>query len=1014
MFFDYRSQSLLVLAKAMRDALRESPNPDPLKPVWVVIQNKEAQQWLTLELAKLDGIAVNFEFVFPSELMWKLYRQSFPDTPKNLPSDRTSIHWQLFELLQSSPQTNIKGLNIPDTKEKCFHLAGQISDVFDLYQVYRPDLLHGWQNGRFSTIDKQEVWQAYLWNYLVKKWSNDYPGMPSRTEALKTMLNSLNDAPEIPELYVFGLSQFSSPFAELITSIAIHSDVHLFCADVDEDSEFRKWAQPQKHSFQVLNEFYLQKRIESKKITISSEEPDLIHTLEKRAASGALKIHSCHNPVREVRVLKDEFLKVLDKYPDLEAHEILIMVPDMDEYGPLIQNIFGFDEGEPKIPVTHPRFSQNPGAQTVTLLLDLLSGSFKVTRFMDFINTEVIKSRLNLNTEELNILRSWLIDNHIHWGLQDSDSSYSLEKAAHVFMGGFAMEPGDFQSFKNFIPESSVNTSSQSEIAAKYAFFVRFLIRLMAETVKEKPIMVWLELLSGWVEDLNSFSVTQDGSFSQVQKLLARLLESSKYFSSDTAISFSLFKEWVAAQLQDTGASSSGFGHGVMLSSYIPYRNIPFKYIAVLGFNEGTFPRNPIRPGFDLINKFPLPGDRITKEDDELLFLERLKSTELGIHFSYLGQDQHSENQRLPSILLQEFSDITSTKGIKIETRKHRLHAFDAEYFEKPSSYSLANKELSKQVVRSNVQSKVFLDKFSDMAEISEVHITELISFFSNPSKHFITRVLNLNDGYTDSELEDREAFNLQGLLGYTADHLIYEGIESDLEPDLVKEFALKKGILPLGLTGKKEFDFRLNDLLEMTNKVGELRLSEDKAEEIELDIQGCSLTGTVDHVYDQRRVIFRLGKLRAKDLIPAWIMHLVLNAGTEHGRETLIITKEKSDNGTKITTSVFSEVKDPEVVLSQLLNWYLSGISEHTKLAFFPDTSKAYYDSLVSGKEGSDLFKKAYEAWLGSEYSFTADGADFYNALAWRGLDPIATKEFRELAELFWAPVLKHFEEKT
>ncbi|HBQ59655.1 MAG TPA: hypothetical protein DD671_08535, partial [Balneolaceae bacterium] len=67
MIHNYQSHSLHSLANTFISEASASGHANPLEPVWVIVQNNEIKEWLSLEWAKESGIAGNFKFIFPSE-----------------------------------------------------------------------------------------------------------------------------------------------------------------------------------------------------------------------------------------------------------------------------------------------------------------------------------------------------------------------------------------------------------------------------------------------------------------------------------------------------------------------------------------------------------------------------------------------------------------------------------------------------------------------------------------------------------------------------------------------------------------------------------------------------------------------------------------------------------------------------------------------------------------------------------------------------------------------------------
>ncbi len=56
---------------------------------------------------------------------------------------------------------------------------------------------------------------------------------------------------------------------------------------------------------------------------------------------SSITFHVCHSPQREVEVLHDRLLAMLEEDPTLTPRDIIVMVADIDSYSPFIQAVFG-------------------------------------------------------------------------------------------------------------------------------------------------------------------------------------------------------------------------------------------------------------------------------------------------------------------------------------------------------------------------------------------------------------------------------------------------------------------------------------------------------------------------------------------------------------------------------------------------------------------------------------------------------------------------------------------------
>ena len=100
-----------------------------------------------------------------------------------------------------------------------FQLAGCIVEVFDRYQVYRPELLLRWEAG-----EDADKWQARLWRRLCAGQT------PHRAWLYADCRRRLMAPPPIlPErLHLFGMSSLAPVYWQLFQQLGRHMAVHCF------------------------------------------------------------------------------------------------------------------------------------------------------------------------------------------------------------------------------------------------------------------------------------------------------------------------------------------------------------------------------------------------------------------------------------------------------------------------------------------------------------------------------------------------------------------------------------------------------------------------------------------------------------------------------------------------------------------------------------------------------------------------------------------------------------------
>ncbi|MAL16298.1 MAG: hypothetical protein CL670_11030 [Balneola sp.] len=1016
MFNIYQSHSLRLLSNHLSEIFAPD-SANPLTQQWVIVQNNEIKEWLSLQLAKDQGIAGNLKFIFPSEFIWLLYRLKHDEVPKVLPSDLQAMQWAIFKQLTTNAAL-LKQLpsfgNTEGDSKRLFQLSNQLADNFDQYQVYRPDMMENWVHGKLATKHKDEKWQLSIWRSLNQAWnqSEKTRDIPRRSQAYAELLNWLQDPDNeiwdhIPkQLYVFGLSQTSKPFLEVISNLSSQIELQYFTKsvqDVQPHSEIENlvlnWSKPASEQLNLLKSI-----LNNAQLPFSQEEL----LASERNVLPEIAIHSCHNNRREVEVLKNEILSFLDEHHDAKASDILAMVPDAEEYAGILETVF--NEEEPVLPVSQLSGKNYQSAEyTISELLELLSSSFKATAVLQLLNLEPVKSKFKLTDDHLDLLEDWILVNRVHRSLgEEFNEQYSWRKGLNQLISGFMMQSGSLGVYNGLVPFGELSSSDDAELTANFSQFIHALKDAKNRSESSKTPSEWIEFTESLVDTFVGQSDGKEAASASLRKLLDKLRRQMEFTEENPKVNFDLIKDWLTSQLKSHDSSSGRFGQGVTVSSYIPYRSVPFKFIAMLGINEGVFPRKAVRPEFDLIYAQPKPGDRILKEDDSYLFLETLQAAETHLHLSYKGQDQRSDSERLPSILIQQLLDTKGEEGKGII--RHSLHPFNKKYFDGKGlkSYSDSNLNLAQKM---QLESQDHPILFTDGAWSSDshnttdiVHISDIINYFSHPSKYLLQNELNIKNYNSFNEVIDREQFKLQGLDRYKLDDYLFDALANDHPINQVFNFASAAALIPQKLQGKKSFQVEKENIQELVNSLENLTNEEERKEDIRINFEGAEILGIINGIYDDVLVTYRVGKRREKHEVGHWLKHLLLLS-----------------NGTPITKSIFLSKDDDSVdileipseniyknPLNDYLKWFFSNEPILNKAAFFPASSQSFAKTFSDGSDLEKAKSKAESQWQVTKFNQYGESGDYFNALLWRGYNPIEIEAFQQKGLRFWVPFLE------
>ena len=111
-------------------------------------------EWVKMALARDAGICAATEVQLPARFIWQLYRRVLgrAQVPAHSPLDKTMLAWRLMRVLPAvrgeAGFEPLAGYLEADDDTRLFQLALRIADLYDQYQVHRPDWLDAWAGGR--------------------------------------------------------------------------------------------------------------------------------------------------------------------------------------------------------------------------------------------------------------------------------------------------------------------------------------------------------------------------------------------------------------------------------------------------------------------------------------------------------------------------------------------------------------------------------------------------------------------------------------------------------------------------------------------------------------------------------------------------------------------------------------------------------------------------------------------------------------------------------------------------
>ncbi|MBK8284213.1 MAG: exodeoxyribonuclease V subunit gamma [Ahniella sp.] len=318
------------------------------------------------------------------------------------------------------------------------------------------------------------------------------------------------------------------------------------------------------------------------------------------------------------------------------------------------------------------------------------------------------------------------------------------------------------------------------------------------------------------------------------------------------------FAELLREQLSAPALDAPSPGGGIRFSGLLPFRSLPFRFIAVLGLEAGAFPRLEPEPGpDDRMRREPRRLlDRDRRSEDRYLFLEALLSARQFLHLSHVARSPDDGSEQAPSTLLSELIQVideaegAAARGLGRSAQRDwlRVHAalpFAAERFEQGSS-SVAWRPAALALRSGPVPAPEWPDVVAPQARVALADVQE---FLRHPGHWFVRRRLGIRlerEFWADPDEEP-----LRTTLGHQTRRL-QELLELSLAegevPTSPPSSWLDLGTLPVGLLGTRSFQLLRQKCVETLELAGPELGDTWRAPERVLAIEGFDVGGRVVH----------------------------------------------------------------------------------------------------------------------------------------------------------------------
>lgn len=622
----------------------------------------------------------------------------------------------------------------------------------------------------------------------------------------------------------------------------------------------------------------------------------------------SLQIHAAHGPARQVEVLREVLVGLLEDDPTLEPRDVLVMCPDVETYAPLIGAAFGLgDHGTDAEGVdTHPAHrlrvrladrslrATNPLLDVADRLVGLAGGRLTASEVLDLAASEPVRRRFRLDDDDLATMTRWIGDAGIRWGYDQARRAPFAMEVEHqgtwrfgldrLLLGVTVSADGPLQ-VGGVMPLDDVGSGSVDLVGR----VTELLERIGAGLDALEGARTASEWMTGLTETVLSLADVPVGERWQVGDLQRTLTRAARHARDEVPLRLADVRVLLADQLAGRPSRASFRTGGLTVCTMTPMRSVPHRVVCLLGMDDDSFPRQQTIDGDDVLARVPLTGERDARSEDRQLLLDAVLAARERLVVTYTGADERTGDHCPPAVPLGELVDAArETTRAEVPVVEHPLQPFDARNLapgalggDVPFSFDRSALDAARASLGERTDPGRLLTGPLPARAVDDISLADLVSFYENPARGFLRERLQVGVSREAEEVSDRLPIDLDGLQKWTVGDRALRARLAGEDPRAIYEAELLRGELPpanLGAMALEEIGRAVEQLMaQVANGPPDPIRSVD----IDISLPGDRrLTGTVDGVRGTHAVDVTYSRLGPKQQIGSWIRLLALTAG--------------------------------------------------------------------------------------------------------------------------------------
>lgn len=899
---------------------------DPFASQLVVVQGPGQARWLSQAIATRWGVTVGVELLTPDQVRRRLKPSSQDLDPWGLDRLTLTIADLLAELLSRPDPPAWAAVLVDHLRPggaeassdrgrpgRLWATAHRVARLFRRYSMTHPTLVADWSAGRAvspqgAELDSLSRWQYELWRGCLEVCGDLHPW--ARERDLRESLPGLDLPWE--RVTVVATAPMADHDRQLV--IALSGSLDLECLQLASGSGSPVFAPLQTATELAVSGWREAgaEVLEPTDVPADSANATALQRWQRAVLTGtegvpgpadtSVQVLRSHGLSRQVEVLREALCGLFADDASLEPRDVVIVCPDLPAVAPLLEASFGERE-EPdshpghRLRVQVPRIGGvGPVNEVLAQLFDLAIGRATAEDLNALVALQPVSRRFGFSADDHLRIRDLLEKARLRWGLDHG------ARAEHGMAGtpqGTWINAVERLVAGAHFPERPLTwVGSALPVADVEAGDLR-LIGQLAELVSR---VRWLDKVfltpapaSTWANRIvRAVELFVDLPWDEQWAITATIASVRRWAQGASSAPLDQHDvRQVVSRLAQAWAPRPSFGNGaVHVVGLDELRGVPHRVVAILGLDEGAFPRHAPRIGDDLV-----PADAHPEHDPRIqsqgALLSALLSARDALVVVHQGADPRTGAVVEPPVAITQLERGLQAVSPGFRARMMSLqphspvnfvtdpdggagdHPFSFDTQSLTAAQALAQAQQTPPAAGQSPSAWRFAT--DDPQGRHAVALVDLQTFWRHPARAMLRHALGTSLGRDDRVPGLQVPLELWGLSEYAVGQTVLEHLLAGATVDQARAAASLGGDVPPGHLGESKLTQILTRASQLAAVVGE-HTGPEIDRPIALTLGRWQLTGVVRLTGDLVTSV-SYGRLNGSALMDLWLQLLAASA---------------------------------------------------------------------------------------------------------------------------------------